>query len=670
MQDLAKARERMVERQLVRRGIADRDVLAAMRHVPREAFLAEGYHEFAYEDSPLPIEEGQTISQPFIVAAMLAAAELKPDDAVLEIGTGSGYAAAVIAEIVRQVHSVERHARLAELARQRLRLLKYDNVAVHTGDGTLGLPDLAPFDAILAAAGGPSIPATWKDQLAIGGRLVMPVGKSGQQRLVKLVRRGPAEFEEHDLGGVMFVPLIGAHGWSDEQARSPGIPSPSSTPARPRPAAASSTAALIRAAAEPLPDLDNPAFGRLFDRFGDRRVVLLGEASHGTSEFYRARAAITRRLIEAHGFNIVAVEADWPDAAAIDRHVRGRPRPPDEEPPFCRFPTWMWRNTDVDAFIGWLWRHNAQAGPQRRVGFFGLDLYNLSGSIAAVLNYLDKVDPDAARIARERYGCLTPWQKDPATYGRAVLSRRYDDCTDAVVAQLRDLLAKRLDYAAHDGEQFLDAAQNARLVASAERYYRIMYYGAAESWNLRDTHMFETLTHLLDAHGPESKAVVWAHNSHIGNAAATEMGTMRDELNIGQLCRERFGDRAALVGFGTHAGTVAAATDWDAPMEVKKVRPSHADSYERLLHDANIPRFLLDLREGRHEPLRSRLMEPRLERFIGVIYRPETELHSHYAEAVLPRQFDAIVWFDTTSAVTPLPTRQVAGAEETFPFGL
>jgi erythromycin esterase-like protein len=197
-----------------------------------------------------------------------------------------------------------------------------------------------------------------------------------------------------------------------------------------------------------------------------------------------------------------------------------------------------------------------------------------------------------------------------------------------------------------------------------------MYYGAAESWNLRDTHMFETLTHLLDAHGPASKAVVWAHNSHIGNAAATEMGTMRDELNIGQLCRERFGDGAALVGFGTHAGTVAAATDWDAPMEVKKVRPSHADSYERLLHDSNVPRFLLDLREGRHEPLRSRLLEPRLERFIGVIYRPETELHSHYAEAVLPRQFDAMVWFDTTSAVTPLPTRQAAGAEETFPFGL
>jgi protein-L-isoaspartate(D-aspartate) O-methyltransferase len=666
MQDLAQARERMVERQLVRRGITDRDVLAAMRHVPREAFLAEGYHEFAYEDSPLPIEEGQTISQPFIVAAMLAAAELKPGDTVMEIGTGSGYAAAVIAEIVRQVHSVERHARLADLARQRLRLLKYGNVEVHTGDGTLGLPDLAPFDAILAAAGGPSIPATWKDQLAIGGRLVMPVGKGGQQRLVKLVRRGTTEFEEHDLGGVMFVPLIGAHGWSDEQARSPGDPSP----ARPRPAAASSTAQMIRAAAEPLPDLDDPAFGRLFDRFGDRRVVLLGEASHGTSEFYRARAAITRRLIEAHGFNIVAVEADWPDAAAIDRDVRGRPRPLDDEPPFRRFPTWMWRNTDVDAFIGWLRRHNEQVEPQRRTGFFGLDLYNLSGSIAAVLNYLDKVDPDAARIARERYGCLTPWQKDPATYGRAVLNRRYDDCTDAVVAQLRDLLAKRLEYASHDGEQFLDAAQNARLVASAERYYRIMYYGAAESWNLRDTHMFETLTHLLDAHGPASKAVVWAHNSHIGNAAATEMGTMRDELNIGQLCRERFGEQAALIGFGTHAGTVAAASDWDAPMEVKKVRPSHADSYERLLHDSNVSRFLLDLREGRHEPLRSRLLEPRLERFIGVIYRPETELHSHYAEAVLPRQFDAMVWFDTTSAVTPLPTRQAAGAEETFPFGL
>jgi erythromycin esterase-like protein len=287
-----------------------------------------------------------------------------------------------------------------------------------------------------------------------------------------------------------------------------------------------------------------------------------------------------------------------------------------------------------------------------------------------VLDYLDDVDPDAAAIARERYGCLTPWQRDPAVYGRAVLSASYRTCEDAVVRQLRELLERQLDYSREDGESFLDAAQNARLVASAERYYRVMYYGGAESWNLRDTHMFETLQHLLQAHGPQSKAVVWAHNSHIGDARHTDMGAVRGELNIGQLCRERLG-RTALIGFGTHAGTVAAASDWDGAMEVKRVRPSRSDSYERLCHDAGLPRFLLDLREGRHEALRRRLLESRLERFIGVIYRPETELASHYADASLPLQFDAFAWFDQTTAVTPLgPENVPSGVPDTYPFGL
>jgi erythromycin esterase-like protein len=293
----------------------------------------------------------------------------------------------------------------------------------------------------------------------------------------------------------------------------------------------------------------------------------------------------------------------------------------------------------------------------------------MSGSIAAVLDYLDEVDPQAAAIARERYGCLTPWQKEPSTYGRAVLTSGYRKCEQMVIDQCRELLEKRLEYAAQDSESFLDAAQNARLVTSAERYYRIMYYGGAESWNLRDTHMFETLEHLLEARGPQARAVVWAHNSHIGDARCTDMGTARGELNIGQLCRERFGEAAALIGFGTHAGTVAAATDWGGDMEIKRVRPSHRDSYERLCHDAGAPRFLLDF--GRDEALSRRLSEPRQERFIGVIYRPETEMMSHYADASLSRQFDAFAWFDETSAVTPLgPEHARAGVPDTYPFGL
>jgi erythromycin esterase-like protein len=426
---------------------------------------------------------------------------------------------------------------------------------------------------------------------------------------------------------------------------------------------------LIADAAEPLPELDDPSFAQRFDRFANRRVILLGEASHGTSEFYRARAAITRRLIEQHGFTIIAVEADWPDAAAVDRYVRHRPAGSDVEPPFQRFPTWMWRNTDVDAFIDWMRTHNDKIRSERRAGFYGLDIYNMSGSISAVLEYLDKVDPEAAAVARERYGCLTPWQKEPATYGRAVLTSGYRKCEQEVIDQCRELLQSRLEYVAQDGESFLDAAQNARLIASAERYYRIMYYGGAESWNLRDTHMFETLEHLLEARGPQSKAVVWAHNSHIGDARYTEMGVVREELNIGQLCRERFGDQAALIGFGTHTGTVAAASDWGGDMEIKRVRPSHRDSYERACHDANVPRFLLDL--GRDQAVRRRLLEPRLERFIGVIYRPDTELMSHYSNASLPQQFDAFVWFDETSAVTPLgPEHAKAGVPDTYPFGL
>ncbi|WP_246082661.1 erythromycin esterase family protein [Rubellimicrobium rubrum] len=432
-------------------------------------------------------------------------------------------------------------------------------------------------------------------------------------------------------------------------------------------------ARMIADAAQPLPAFDDPTFGRLFDRYADRRVVLLGEASHGTSEFYRARAAISRHLIEHHGFTAVAVEADWPDAAVLDRYVRHRPGRDGTEPPFQRFPSWMWRNTDVAAFIEWLRAWNADKPPERQAGFFGLDMYNMSGSIGAVLNYLDEVDPEAASVARERYGCLHPWQEEPARYGRAVLTEGYRRCEKAVTQQWRDLLEKRLSYAAEDGVGFLDAERNARLVASAERYYRIMYYGDEESWNLRDTHMFETLQSILDAQGPQSKAVVWAHNSHIGDARHTDMGQRRGELNIGQLCREWWKEEAALIGFGTHTGTVAAATDWDGDMEVKQVRPSRPDSYERLSHDSGVPRFLLDLH--RDPDLTAALGEPRLERFIGVIYRPESELASHYARCTLPLQFNGWVWFDETTAVTPLGPEHHAehgpeGVPDTYPFGL
>jgi protein-L-isoaspartate(D-aspartate) O-methyltransferase len=643
--------------------VRDPAVLAAFREVPRERFVDPGYEEFAYEDSPLPIGSGQTISQPFIVAAMIEAGAVKAGDTVLEVGAGSGYAAAVLSRIAARVYAIERHAALAETARTRLETIGYDNVEIRAGDGTKGWPEAAPFDAILVAAGGPEVPESLKQQLRIGGRLVIPVGTAEHgQALLKVTRESETEFSSEDLGGVRFVPLIGAEGWNEKTRKPARADAPHVLRAQTLPE-------MIAAAAEPLPDFDDRAFGALFDRFADRRVVLLGEASHGTSEFYRARAAITRRLVEAHGFTIVAVEADWPDAAAVDRYVRHRPPRRGAEKPFRRFPAWMWRNTDVEAFVAWMRRYNSDRTPDRQAGFYGLDIYNLGGSIAAVLAYLDKVDPAAAQTARARYGCLTPWQNDPATYGRAALTSGYRACEQAVIAQCRELLARQLDYEAKDGESFFDAAQNARLVAAAEHYYRAMYYGGAETWNLRDGTMFDTLERVLEARGPNAKAVVWAHNSHIGDARHTEMGMAREEQNIGQLCRERLGDQAALIGLGTHSGTVAAADDWDGEMQIKSVRPSLPESYEQLCHESGHPRFLLDL--GAHETLRQKLLQPRLERFIGVIYRPESERLSHYAEAILPRQFDAFLWFDRTSAVTPLgPEHARAGLPDTYPFGL
>lgn len=426
---------------------------------------------------------------------------------------------------------------------------------------------------------------------------------------------------------------------------------------------------IVRGACEALPPIgDTETFGAMFDRFGEAKVVLLGEATHGTSEFYRARAAITRRLIKEHGFTIVAVEADWPDAAQVDAYVRHHARAPSKEQAFARFPTWMWRNAEAWDFFRWLRAHNEGVAPEKRAEFRGLDVYSLNGSIRFVLDYLDKIDPETAKEARDRYGCLSPWQADPARYGRAVHTGQKKPCEQALLDQLQDLLARRLEYRDGDEEAFFDAAQNARIVLAAEHYYRIMYEGSTESWNVRDRHMFDTLQRLLKRRGEGAKAVVWAHNSHIGNAAATAMG-WQGEFNIGELTRTAYGEGAVLIGFGTDRGTVAAANDWDEPMEVKTVRPSRADSHERLFLETGASCSLTDIRAGsRH--LREVLSEPRLERAIGVVYRPETERYSHYFEAVLAEQFDAFVWFEETNAVAPLPGGREHGMPETYPFGL
>ncbi len=658
----AEPREEMVREQIVARGVDDPLVLAALRRVPREQFLREGLAELAYQDTPLPIESDQTISQPFIVAYMTAALRLTGGERVLEIGTGSGYAAAVLAEIAGEVYSVERYPNLAAAAGERLARLGYANVHVLCGDGTLGWPEHAPYDAIVVAAGGPEVPPSLREQLRLGGRLVVPVGPTThQQRLVRITRVGEHRWDEEELLAVAFVPLVGAEGWREggeqpARARRPPVV-PAELP----------LAQLVARYCEPFDDLATAELAPLLARIGEARLVLLGEATHGTSEFYRFRARLTRELVARKGFTIVAAEADWPDAARIDHFVRDLEHPAPDWVAFTRFPTWMWRNHEVRALVDWLRERNATVPRARRAGFYGLDLYSLHTSIAAVLAYLDDVDAETAALARQRYGCLTPWQADPAAYGLAALTARYRSCEDEVVRMLQDLLDQRLRYLASGDERYFDAVQNARLVTQAERYYRAMYYGGAESWNLRDTHMFQTLRRLLRARGGDSKAVVWAHNSHLGDASATEM-TARGEINLGQLCRRELGGEVFAVGFGTDHGTVAAASDWGGAMEVKVVRPAHPRSYERLCHDSREPCFLLPLRSAGE--LRDALTEPRLERAIGVIYRPESELASHYFAAHLPQQFDEYAWFDSTSAVRPLASEEVAGLPATYPFGL
>src|SRR5256885_24663 len=415
----------------------------------------------------------------------------------------------------------------------------------------------------------------------------------------------------------------------------------------------------------------------LLERIGDARFVLLGEGSHGTHDFYQQRVEITKRLIIEKGFSAVAVEADWPDAYRVNRYVSGDgdDRSANEAlAGFERFPTWMWRNTVVLDFVEWLRDENSSRNANAKTGFFGLDLYSLFNSMRTVVEYLDRVDPDAAQRARYRYSCFEHFGEDSQAYGYTASFDLSRSCEDEAVNQLVEMERRAIDYLGRaGGDEFFDAEQNARLVKNAEEYYRSMFRGRQSSWNLRDSHMVETVETLagyLSRRGQVPKIVIWAHNSHLGDARATEMGE-RGELNVGQLIRQEHGSDAVLVGFTTYDGTVTAATNWDDPGEVKRVRPALPDSYELGFHETQIPRFSLDLeRDTITSPLFSR---PRLERAIGVIYRPETERVSHYFRADLPGQFDPVFHFDHTRALEPPEKPEQwhhTELPETFPSGI
>jgi erythromycin esterase-like protein len=414
---------------------------------------------------------------------------------------------------------------------------------------------------------------------------------------------------------------------------------------------------------------------------GDVRFVLLGEASHGTHEFYSERAQITKRLITENGFTAVAAEADWPDASRVNRYVCGRSTDVnaiDALGDFRRFPPWMWRNTDVVEFIEWLRAHN-DALPERaqKAGFYGLDLYSLHSSMEAVLRYLEEVDPPVADRARRRYACFDHFGQDVRGYGLLTNTGLAQRCRNEVLSVLLELERRATVYVQRSGraadDNFFDAEQNARLVTNAEAYYRSMFLSDVSSWNLRDRHMAETLdalvTHLERGDRQRAKVVVWAHNSHVGDARATEMG-WHGELNLGQIVRQKHGGDVLQVGFSTHRGTVTAASSWDGSAGRKQVRPALPDSYEALFHDARVARFLLRCRDGDATKV---LKEPRLERAIGVIYLPETERQSHYFHARLAGQFDAMLHFDETRAVEPLERTaewEAGEVPETFPFGV
>ena len=421
-------------------------------------------------------------------------------------------------------------------------------------------------------------------------------------------------------------------------------------------------------------------YDALLDLIGDARIVLLGEASHGTHQFYRERARITHRLIEERGFTVVAVEADWPDAYRVNRWVRGVSddgSPIEALDGFSRFPRWMWRNRDVLEFITRLREHNDAVGRlEGQVGFYGLDLYSLFRSIEEVLGYLAQVDPEAARRARSRYACFDHFAEDTQAYGYAAGFGLTASCETQAVQQLVELQRGALELSRRDGripeDEFFYAEQNARLVKNAEEYYRTMFRGRVSSWNLRDRHMAETLDALMthfDRKAERTKVVAWEHNSHIGDARATAMGR-EGEWNVGQLARERYGREAVLVGFSTYTGRVTAADDWDEPTRQRRVRPALAGSYEALFHALAIPDFFLPLRDGAAP---ASLPPTGLERAIGVVYRPHTERQSHYFDARLAEQFDAVLHFDETSAVEPLertPGWLAGEPPETYPTGM
>jgi protein-L-isoaspartate(D-aspartate) O-methyltransferase len=633
---MARDRQRMIDSQLVRRGISDARVLDAFRALPRETFVPERMGELAYEDSPLPIGEGQTISQPFIVALTLEAMQLRGDERVLEIGTGSGYAAALLGLLAKEVYTVERIADLAETARQHLRAAGSSNVTVIEGDGSLGLPDHAPYDAIAVAAAGPRVPDALRMQLAVGGRLVIPVGDEGEQHLVRVTRVSDVEWREERLLAVSFVPLIGAEAWPDA-----GSPPPRDD---------RETVVLVRRNAI---SFEGDAIPNLIEHVGHARVVVLGGSVDGSAELQRARARLTWQLVAHAGFSMVAIEGDWHDAARIDEHVRER-RPRTSLPlsAFCRFADLRWRNAEVGSFFDAL--HDLASPPS----VHGLDMYATSASVAVALERLEESDPERAEAVRAAWNGISPWRRSVAELSDGV------DLEEETIATLIGMLDTRVDASREEGKHVRDAVL--RACEGAEDYYRRLLHGTLDVWKLREEHMFTMLRALLADHGPKSKVVVWANDAHVADGRATETG-VRGHVTLGQRCRNTFGRDAYLVGMSAARGEILASPSWGEPPVVTELRPPVAGSYEAVFADAAKGAFFLALR-GADPALREALLRPRLARCIGPVYCAFNELATHWLSVSLAAAFDAVLFREVSSAVRPIAVHPVAEPEGVHPL--
>lgn len=621
-----------ITKQLKDRGIENKLLLQIFLEVTNE------FSAFIEKETFSPEKSVSTEPGLMEIASILGQINIERGKKFLAIGIDSLYIILVLSKIYEQVFVVVSKKEKAKSILNELNKLQIKTVFLIADIWKTDWLETHLFDAILITTEVNEVPDKLKKHLNTGGKLLRAIGKDWKPIIFEIAEKiSQTEFKEELIRGEYFIPKpkflpeVLSNGHPDQEIVDE-----------------------IKVRAISFDATSNFPVDQLLKRIGNAQLVLLGEASHGTSEFYNTRQEITKALIEQKGFDFVCAEADWSDAEQINNYVRKKNHRSNWMP-FARFPKWMWRNTEVLHFVEWMKKYNAKH--QNKHGFYGLDLYGLENSIDLVIKYLEQEDIELANMAKSRYACITPYMSDPAVYGKLLHSKQLKSCEKHVLKMLADLLKNKLRLN-HSPEYFY-ACQNAAVVVDAERYYKSMFYGNEESWNLRDFHMFYTILSLLSYFGSNKKIVVWAHNSHIGNAVATEMYS-HGEINIGHLCKEYFGNSSYHIGFGTHTGTVAAAHNWGDEMQVMPVNDSRYDSYENLCYQSNIPAFTLPLStKDSGKKLKELLSTPKLERAIGVIYRPKTELSSHYFHAVLSAQFDEYIFFKNSKAVTPISVASV-----------